>query len=82
MSSVLSDTNPQALKFQIELLREASPLKRLEGYKQLYRSVRRLTYLGLRDRFPNDSPERLDRRLADHLLGAELAEKVYGPLPQ
>lgn len=80
MNSSLSDTDPQAAKIQIELLRQAPPWRRLEIYTQLYRSVRKLTYLGLRDRFPNDTPERLNRRLADHLLGVELAGKVYGPL--
>jgi len=82
MGSVLSDTDPQALKVQIELLRQAPAWKRLENYKELYRGVRRLTFLGLRDRFPNDPPERLNRRLADILLGATLAEKVYGPFSE
>jgi len=33
----------------------------------------------LRQRHPNASPEELRRRLADILLGPELAVRVYGP---
>jgi len=36
----------------------------------------------LRARHPGDSPEKLRRRLADILLGPELAEKVYGRLEE
>ena len=35
---------------------------------------------GLRESFPKETPEMLQRRLADLLLGEELAQKVYGPL--
>jgi len=80
MSSFLSDTHPEAERIQIDLLRQAPPWKRLEMYSQLYLAVRELSYMGLRDRFPDDPPELLQRRLADLLLGPELAEKVYGPL--
>jgi hypothetical protein len=43
-------------------------------------TVRTLALSGLRSRYSNDSPERLLRRLADLLLGPELAAKVYEPL--
>ena len=76
----MSDTHPKAERIQIDLLRHAPPWKRLEMYTRLYQAVRELSYMGLRDRFPNDPPERLQRRLADLLLGSELAEKTYGPL--
>ncbi len=82
MGAFLSDTHPQAERMQIELLRQAPPWKRLDMYVQLYRAVRDLSYMGLRDRFPNDPPRRLQRRLADLLLGPELAEKAYGPLEE
>jgi hypothetical protein len=42
--------------------------------------VKSLALSGLRARYPEDSPEKLRRRLADILLGPELAEKVYGQL--
>jgi len=31
---------------------------------------------------PDDTPDLLRRRLADLLLGPELAARVYGPLPE
>jgi hypothetical protein len=36
---------------------------------------------GLRQRYPQATPEEL-RRLADLLLGPELAARAYGPLPE
>ena len=37
---------------------------------------------GLRSRYPNDSPQMIERRMADLLLGEELALKAYGPLTE
>jgi len=45
-------------------------------------TVRLLALSGLRSRYPYDSPEKLRRRLADMLLGQELANKVYGVLEE
>jgi hypothetical protein len=39
-----------------------------------------LAIAGLRSRYPEAPPEELQRRLADLLLGASLAELAYGPL--
>lgn len=44
------------------------------------RTARLLAMAGLRERHQEDSEARLRRRLADLLLGPELAEKAYGPL--
>jgi hypothetical protein len=49
---------------------------------QMNATVRLLALSGLRSRYPNDSPARLRRRLADILLGQELADKVYGALEE
>lgn len=43
-------------------------------------TVRALALVGLRERYPEAGPEALRRRLADLLLGEELAAKAYGPL--
>ena len=43
-------------------------------------TVRTLALSGLRQRYPNDSDELLQRRLADLILGPELASRAYGPL--
>jgi len=45
---------------------------------QLNATVRFLALAGLRSRFPDASEADLRRRLADLVLGEELARKVYG----
>jgi hypothetical protein len=77
-----SDTSPDAERVQIELLRRTSPARKLELVGQLNETVRALALAGLRLRHPDASPEELRRRLADLVLGPELAAKVYGPPPQ
>jgi len=47
---------------------------------EMNQTVKTLVLSGLRSRFPMDSPLKLHRRLADLLLGPELAHRVYGPL--
>ncbi len=80
MGKGLSDTKPDMERLMIELMRQASPAKKLHMVGQLNEAVRTLALEGLRTRHPGASPEELRRRLADLLLGPELVEKVYGPL--
>ena len=49
--------------------------------EDINRTARLLALVGLRRRYPDDLPEQLRRRLADLLLGPELAAKAYGPGP-
>jgi hypothetical protein len=44
-------------------------------------TVRTLALAGLRQRRPDDTPAQRRRRLADLLLGPELATVAYGPPP-
>ena len=46
----------------------------------MYQTAKQLAFSGLHQRYPNTSEAELRRRLADLLLGSELAEKTYGPL--
>jgi hypothetical protein len=80
MTPVFSDTSPETERVLFALLREMPPWRKLEMVAQLNQMVRELALSGLRERYPNASPEELRRRLADIALGPELAEKVYGPL--
>lgn len=50
--------------------------------EDLNRTARLLALDGLRRRYPEAEPEELRRRLADLLLGPELATKAYGPGPE
>lgn len=74
------DTPPEVTAVQMALLRKMSAARKLELVGQLNQTVRRLALSGLRTQYPDDTPEMLRRRLADYLLGPELAMKVYGPL--
>lgn len=80
MSSEPSDVHPDVLRLQIDLLRETPVWRKLEMVGELNKTMHILMMAGLRNRHPDASPEELRRRMADLLLGPELAEKVYGPL--
>lgn len=74
------DTSPEAEAILFKLWRETPTWRKLELMEDMNRTARHLTLIGLRRRHPNASPEVLKRRLADILLGEELAAKVYGPI--
>jgi len=76
-----SDTRPEVEEIYLDLLRKASPARRLALVGMMNETVKILALSGLKSRFPDDPPEMLRRRLADLLLGPELARRVYGPGP-
>ena len=80
MTALFSDTAHEAEAVLIRLLRQAPPWRKLEMVDELNQSVKLLALAGLRQRFPQEDDERIRRRLADLLLGEEMALKVYGPL--
>jgi hypothetical protein len=82
MTALFPDTAPEAEAVLIRLLRQAPTWRKLEMVDQLNQSVKMLALAGLRQRYPNDREDQLRRRLANLMLGDELALKVYGPLPE
>ena len=80
MALLSEDTAPEIERMQLELLREMPGWRKVELVGEMYRTVRTMALAGLRERHPLDSPERIRRRLADLMLGPELATRVYGPL--
>jgi hypothetical protein len=74
------DTRPEAEAVLIGMLRQAPPWRKLHMVGQLNQTVRTLALSGLRQRHPQATPQELRRRLADLLLGPDLAAQVYGPL--
>jgi hypothetical protein len=80
MSALFSDTHPKMEALQIELWRQASPARKMHMLAQLNASAQMLALTGLRSRYPQASKAELRRRLADLLLGEELARKVYGEI--
>jgi hypothetical protein len=81
MRTQSSDTSPEAERILIELLRRAPVWRKLLMVEDTNQSVRALLLAGLCERFPQDPPAALRRRLADLWLGPELAAAAYGPLP-
>jgi hypothetical protein len=79
MSVLFPDTRPEAEAVLIDLLREAPPWRKLEMVCQLNEAVKTMMLSGLKERYPQDPPALLHRRMADLLLGSELASQVYGP---
>lgn len=80
MIETLSDTRPEIATLQLMLLRQASAARKLDMLCQMNKTVMTLAYSGLCSRYPDESAEMLQRRLADLILGPELAFRVYGAM--
>jgi hypothetical protein len=78
MPPLYSDTHPKMEALHIRLLRESPPWRKMEMLARLNATARTLALAGLRQRYPQASEDELHRRLADLLLGPDLARKVYG----
>lgn len=78
MSTLSADTHPEAERVQIELLRKLPAWRKLQIVGEMNQTVRTLMLSGLRQRFPHATDAELRRRLADLMLGEELAARVYG----
>lgn len=77
----LSDTHSDIARLQIEHLRQMPSWRKLALVDDMNQAVHNLSLVGLRQRYPNDTPTQRRRRLADLLLGPELAARAYGPHP-
>lgn len=73
------DTSPEAEEVLFRLIRETPVWRKWELMDDLNRAARQLAVAGLRMEYPDASDEEIRRRLADRLLGEELAAEVYGP---
>ena len=76
----MNDTSSEADRIRLQILRAMSPAKRLALALGWSQSVRDLSREGLRRQHPNGTEGEVNRLLADRLLGADLALKVYGPV--
>jgi hypothetical protein len=76
------DTDPEAERVQLEILRRMPAWKKFELVSEAIETSRVLAMAGLRQRHPDASPEELHRRFLDLWLGEELAAEVYGPVGQ
>jgi hypothetical protein len=79
MKKLASDTGREISDLQIEGLRQMPSWRKVELMAEMGRTVQLLALAGLRQRYPHDTPTQRRRRLADLLLGPELAARTYGP---
>ena len=75
------DTSPEAEAVLLAYWREAPVWEKWRRMTQLNQAGRLLALAGLRRRYPHASESEVQRRLADLVLGPELAGAAYGPLP-
>jgi len=82
MTTLSLDTHPESERVQVEGLRRMPPWRKIALVGDMNETVRTLALAGLRQRYPDDTPAQRRRRLADLMLGSELAARVYGPLQE
>jgi hypothetical protein len=78
--TTIFDITPEAEQVLVELLRQAPIWRKLEMMGQLNAMAKSLALNNVRRQYPEATENELRRRLADRLLGPELAATVYGPL--
>jgi hypothetical protein len=77
MGTLYSDTHPKMEAMQIEFIRRMPAWKKLSIVDGLNETVKTLALSGIKERNPNATPQEIHRMLAELMLGAELARKVY-----
>jgi hypothetical protein len=80
MPQYLTDTRPEAEAVLIDLLRQAPPWRKIRMMEQLNQQMRALSLAGVRARHPQADETEVRRRLADLLLGPELAATIQRSL--
>jgi hypothetical protein len=78
--SGISDTDPDVLRLQVDLLRRATPARRLQLALSLSASVIELAYAGIRRRSPGISDDDARLKFVEIHYGAELAHAVRARL--
>jgi hypothetical protein len=79
MTTLWPDTHSSAEQVQMDLMRRMPAWRKLELMAEMGETLHALALAGLRQRYPNDSPAHRKRRLAELMLGPELAVQVCGP---
>ena len=77
--TTIFDTTTEAEQVFVELLRQAPIWRKLEMMGQLNAMAKSVALNNVRRQYPQATENGLRRRLADRLLGPELAATVYGP---
>jgi hypothetical protein len=75
-----ADTDPAAEAVMLDIYREMPAWRKARLVEDANQAARQLAMAGLRARHPEETLDRLRRRLLGLSLGEELAAEVYGPL--
>ncbi len=82
LAAFSADTTPEVESFLLERLRQMPSWRKMALMAGMGETVRALALAGLRLRYPDEPPLLRWRRLADLLLGPELAGRACGPWPE
>ena len=74
----LTDTDAETMQVHVQLMRSAPSWRKVELMVDLNRAIRLLVVGELRRKYPAATEKEIQRRLADRLLGEELASLAYG----
>jgi hypothetical protein len=77
MTALYPDTHPKMEALQIQLIRRMPAWKKIAIMDGLNETVKTMAISGIKQRHPNAAPAQIQRMLAELMLGAELARKVY-----
>lgn len=82
MATPGSDRSLATTALLIDHWRTTPPWQKLNAIHELNESLKLLALSDLRRRHPTESEAQLQRRLAARWLGADLADRVYGPIAE
>lgn len=77
MSALSSDTHPKMETMQIQAIRSMPSWKKISIVNDLNEMVKAMALSGIKQRCPTATPQEVHFMLAEIMLGAELARKVY-----
>jgi hypothetical protein len=81
VQTLAEDTSPEAERVLVECWRKMTPAEKFAITAARSHELRESMMADLCVRYPDETPERLKRRLASLWLGEELAQHAYGPMP-
>lgn len=82
MASRGSDITPEVAALMVEHWWTTPTWQKLVDVHELNETLKTLAMSDLRRRHPADSDAQLRRRLAARWLSTEVADRVYGPIPE
>jgi hypothetical protein len=80
--ALLLDTAEEIRALQVERWRAMSPARRLQVVEGLWRDTRQLASAGIRERYPDATPDEIRLRLGALTIDADLMIEAFGWDPE